>query len=103
MIHMIGPMMPHLAEECWSALGQPALLAEADWPEVNRALLVEDEMTLPVQVNGRKRADLTIARNADAASIEAAVLSLDAVRRAMEGRPVRKVIVVPQRIVNVVA
>ena len=96
-------MMPHLAEECWQALGGSGLAAEAPWPTVDRALLLEDVLTLPVQVNGRKRADVTVARGADAASIEAAVLALDAVRRATEGRPVRKVIVVPQRIVNVVA
>jgi leucyl-tRNA synthetase len=84
-------------------LGGLGLAAEAPWPLVDRALLLEDVLTLPVQVNGRKRADVTVARHADAASIEAAVLALDAVRRATEGRPVRKVIVVPQRIVNVVA
>ena len=96
-------MMPHLAEECWAALGCRTLVAEAPWPVVDRDLLVEDVLTLPVQVNGKKRADVTVPRDADAASIEAAVLELDAVRRAVEGRPVRKVIVVPRRIVNVVA
>ena len=70
---------------------------------VDRSLLVEDAITLPVQVNGKKRADVTVARDADQAAIEAAVLSLEPVRRAMEGKPARKVIVVPQRIVNVVA
>ena len=103
LVRLLAPMMPHLAEECWQALGSAGLVAEAPWPVVDRDLLVEDVLTLPVQVNGRKRADVTVARDADAASIEAAVLSLDAVRRAIEGRPVRKVIVVPRRIVNVVA
>jgi leucyl-tRNA synthetase len=103
LVQMIAPMMPHLAEECWRALGHQGLVAEAPWPAVDRALLVEDAITLPVQVNGKKRADVTVARDADAAAVEAAVLSLDAVRRATEGRPIRKVIVVPQRIVNVVA
>ena len=70
---------------------------------VDAALLVEDEITLPVQVNGKKRADVTVPRDADTAAIEAAVLSLDAVQRALDGRPPRKIIVVPQRIVNVVA
>jgi leucyl-tRNA synthetase len=96
-------MMPHLAEECWQALGCKGLAAEAPWPTLDRKLLVEDAITLPVQVNGKKRADVTVARDADQAAIEAAVLSLDAVRRATEGRPVRKIIVVPLRIVNVVA
>jgi len=103
LVQMIAPMMPHLAEEAWEALGRQGLVAEAAWPEVDRSLLVENLVTLPVQVNGKKRADVTVARDADQATIEAAVLSLDAVRRAIEGRPVKKVVVVPQRIVNVVA
>ena len=71
--------------------------------EVEPALLVEDTVTLPVQVNGKKRADVTVPRNAGNADIEAAVLQLEAVQRALEGKAPKKVIVVPQRIVNVVA
>jgi leucyl-tRNA synthetase len=103
LVQLISPMMPHLAEECWAALQKGGLVAEAAWPKVEEALLVENTITLPVQINGKKRADVTVARDADQSAIEAAVLSLDAVRRATEGRPVRKIIVVPQRIVNVVA
>jgi leucyl-tRNA synthetase len=103
LLQLLAPMMPHLAEECWAALGAKELVAEAPWPALDRSLLVENAITLPVQVNGRKRADVTVARDASQSAIEAAVLELDAVRRAMEGRPVRKIIVVPQRIVNVVA
>jgi leucyl-tRNA synthetase len=103
LVRLVAPMMPHLSEECWQALGGAGLVAEGAWPEADPALLVEDTITLPVQVNGRKRADLVIARDADQAAVEAAALALDAVQRATEGRPVRKVIVVPQRIVNVVA
>ena len=73
------------------------------WPKLEPALLVEDTITLPVQVNGKKRADVTVARDAANAEIEAAVLALDAVKRALDGKPPKKVIVVPQRIVNVVA
>ena len=102
-LRLLAPMMPHLAEECWWALGAKGLVAEAPWPVLDRSLLVEEAITLPVQVNGKKRADVTVARDADQSAIEAAVLSLEAVRRATEGRPVRKIIVVPQRIVNVVA
>ena len=101
-VQLLAPMMPHLAEECWQALGRDGLVAEAAWPLLEASLLVEDAITLPVQVNGKKRADVTVARDADQAEIEAAVLSLEAVRRAMEGKPARKFIVVPQRIVNVV-
>jgi leucyl-tRNA synthetase len=103
MVQLFHPMMPHLAEECWAVLGHDALLAIARWPKVEEELLVEDTITLPVQVNGKKRADVTVARNAGNADIEAAVLAVDAVKRALDGKPPRKVIIVPQRIVNVVA
>jgi leucyl-tRNA synthetase len=99
---MIAPMVPHLAEECWALLGHVDLAAEAAWPVADRALVVEDTIALPVQVNGRKRADLVVARDASRAAIEAAALALEPVGRALEGRPVKKIIIVPQRIVNVV-
>ena len=100
--HCFAPMMPHLAEECWEVLGHRTLIARSPWPVADRSLIVATHMTLPVQVNGRKRADLTIERDADAKTVEAAALALDAVRRAMDNRPAKKVIIVPQRIVNVV-
>lgn len=103
LVPLFHPMMPHLAEECWAALGHTTLIAEAAWPTVEEALLVEDTITLPVQVNGKKRADVTVARDAANADIEAAVLTLDAVKKALDGKAPKKVIVVPQRIVNVVA
>jgi leucyl-tRNA synthetase len=102
LVCLFHPMMPHLAEECWAALGHGSLVATAEWPQIERDLLVEDTVTLPVQVNGRKRADLTIGRTAANPEIEAAVLALDAVKRALEGKAPKKVIIVPQRIVNVV-
>ncbi len=100
---LCGPMMPHLGEEWWSALGTGALLAETPWPKADPALIVEDTVTIAVQVNGKRRDELTVARDAAKEDIEAAALKLDNVVRAIEGREVRKVIVVPQRIVNVVA
>jgi leucyl-tRNA synthetase len=103
LVQMFAPMMPHLAEECWAALGHASLVAEAAWPVLDKTLLVEDTVTLPVQVNGKKRADVTVARDAGKLDIEAAVLELEAVRRALGGKAPKKVIVVPQRIVNVVA
>ena len=96
-------MMPHLAEECWEALGHKTLVAEAPWPALERELLIEETITLPVQINGKKRADVTVARNAAVKDVEAAVLALEPVRRALEGRAPKRIIVVPQRIVNVVA
>ena len=103
MIQLTAPMMPHLAEEGWSALGCAGLVAEAPWPEIDRALLVDEEVILPVQVNGKRRGEVRVARDAENAAVEAAALSLEAVQRAMEGRPARKVVIVPLRIVNVVA
>jgi leucyl-tRNA synthetase len=102
MVQMIGPMMPHLAEESWARLGYNTLLANQAWPQVDPALLVDDMITIAVQVNGKRRDELTIARTADSGEIEAAALRLEPVLKALEGRPVKKVIVVPQRIVNVV-
>ena len=96
-------MMPHLAEECWAALGHTTLVSTESWPKVEADLLVETTITLPVQINGKKRADVTVPRDAEKADIETAVLALDAVQRALDGKSPKKVIVVPQRIVNVVA
>jgi leucyl-tRNA synthetase len=102
LVQLFAPMMPHLAEECWQVLGRSGLISEADWPQIERDLLVEDTVTLVVQVNGKKRGDVTVPRGAQNPEIEAAVLALDAVKLALGGKPVRKVIVVPMRIVNVV-
>ena len=103
LVKLFAPMMPHLAEECWAVLGHGELVAEAPWPVVEPQLLARDTITLPVQVNGRKRADVTVPREAGNADVEAAVLALEAIQRALDGKPPKKVIVVPQRIVNVVA
>jgi leucyl-tRNA synthetase len=103
LVRLFHPMMPHLAEECWAVLGHKTLVASEPWPTLEPDLLVEDTITLPVQINGKKRAEATVARNATNAEIETAVLALDAIKRALDGKPPKKVIVVPQRIVNVVA
>ncbi|MEW5424563.1 leucine--tRNA ligase [Amorphus sp. 3PC139-8] len=103
LVVMIAPMMPHLAEECWSLLGNRGLVAETDWPTVNPAMLVDSTVTLPVQINGKKRAEIVVDRDASSDDIEAAVLALEDVRKHLGGAAPKKVIVVPQRIVNVVA
>jgi leucyl-tRNA synthetase len=103
LVQLFHPMMPHLAEDCWASLGHKSLVASEAWPRVEPALLVEDSITLPVQINGRKRDDVTVARNAGEADVQSAVLALESVKRALAGKPPKKVIVVPQRIVNVVA
>jgi leucyl-tRNA synthetase len=102
LIRLAAPMMPHLAEECWGALGHKTLVADEPWPVLEPGLLVEEMITLPVQVNGKKRADVTVARNATDKEVEAAVLALEPVQRTLEGRAPKRVIVVAQRIVNVV-
>ena len=102
MIQMFAPMMPHLAEECWAAAGHDNLVSEAAWPELDRALAADDRIVIPVQVNGKKRAELEIEHDADAARVEAEALQLEAVARELNGRTPKKVIIVPKRIVNVV-
>jgi leucyl-tRNA synthetase len=103
LVCLFHPMMPHLAEECWQALGHKTLVSTEAWPKVEPALLVESTITLPVQINGKKRADVTVPREAGKDEIEAAVLALDTVQKVLDGKTPKKVIVVPQRIVNVVA
>ncbi len=83
--------------------GPQEMVSMQPWPQVEPDLLVEDTITLPVQINGKKRADVTVPRDAGKSEIEAAVLRLDAVKKALDGKAPKKVIVVPQRIVNVVA
>jgi leucyl-tRNA synthetase len=103
LVNLFAPMMPHLAEECWAALGHSTAIAEAAWPLADAALATNDTVTLPIQINGKKRAEITVDRSSDNATVAAAVLALDAVQKALEGRTPKKIIVVPQRIVNVVA
>ena len=102
LVQMMAPMMPHLAEECWAALGHDDMVSTRLWPTVDETILVEETITLPVQINGKKRGELTIAIDASQADVETATLELDAVRRALEGQAPKKIVVVPKRIVNVV-
>jgi leucyl-tRNA synthetase len=102
LVRLFQPMMPHLAEECWATLGHESLVSTEPWPKLEAELLVENTITLPVQVNGKKRAEVTVARDAADTEIEAAVLALDDVKRALDGKRPKKVIVVRNRIVNVV-
>jgi leucyl-tRNA synthetase len=100
---LVSPMMPHLAEEGWAALAGDGLVAEAAWPAVDPALLVEDEVTIAVQVKGKLRDTLTVAKGLPNPELEALALASDKVQRALDGASVRKVIVVPDRLVNIVA
>ncbi|WP_273782637.1 leucine--tRNA ligase [Bartonella sp. ML69XJBT] len=99
---MIAPIMPHLAEECHAALGEKTLMSELAWPAYDRALIIEDCYSLPVQINGKKRGEVRVAATATSEMIEEAVLALDFVKVHLGEKSVKKMIIVPQRIVNVV-
>ena len=99
---LIGPMMPHLAEELWQRLGHETLVAETPWPEVDDSLLEEDTVIVAVQVNGKLRGTVRLPKDSDRESATSVALDLDNVVKAVGGRPVRKVIVVPNRIIHVV-
>ncbi|NAZ38038.1 leucine--tRNA ligase [Rubellimicrobium sp. CFH 75288] len=101
MAQLMAPMTPHLAEEMWSLLGGEGLCAAAPWPVADPAQLIDDTITLPVQVNGKRRGEITVPR--DTGPVEIERLAVEAVARSLDGAPPRKVIVVPGRIVNVVA
>ena len=103
LIKLINPMMPHLAEELWSQLGHESLLTDEPWPTADESLLTEDTVTIGVQVNGKMRATIAIAPDANEETAREAALAQDNVQRAMDGKEVRKFIYVPGKIVNVVA
>jgi len=99
---LIEPMMPHLAEEMWHQLGHAELVCECRWPKPDAELVREESVTIAVQVAGKLRATLEVAPDLPRADVESAALAHDNVRKAIAGRAVRKVIVVPNRVVNVV-
>ena len=99
---LLAPMTPHLSESLWKELGYDPLLVDTPWPEADAALLIDDMVTLAVQVNGKLRGTLDMPRDTERSVVEKAALGLSAVTRAAEGKPPRKVVVVPNRIVNVV-
>jgi leucyl-tRNA synthetase len=102
MARLLAPMMPHLAEELWHRLGQQSLLAEMSWPVADPALVLDEAVTVAVQVNGKLRATLSLPRDIANDVAEQAALADQHVQRAMAGKAARKVIVVPNRIINVV-
>jgi leucyl-tRNA synthetase len=103
MLRLARPMAPHVAEEAWAALGKGGLIADAPWPEADPALLVNDEVTIAVQVNGKLRDTLTAAKGLPRETVEEMALASEKIVRALDGKPPRKVIVVPDRLVNIVA
>ncbi|AXT28086.1 leucine--tRNA ligase [Ruegeria sp. AD91A] len=99
---LMSPMTPHLAEDIWAHQGGEGLVAVAPWPVADEAMLVDDTVTLPIQINGKRRAEISVAKDLDKAEVEKIALSTEAVQKALEGNAPKKVIVVPGRIVNVV-
>jgi leucyl-tRNA synthetase len=103
LVRLIAPFIPHMAEECWARIGGEGLVIDADWPIADPALLVEDTVTLPLQVNGKRRGEIQVAKGTAQDEVQRLALLEEGVARALEGLSVRKVIVVPDRIVNIVA
>jgi leucyl-tRNA synthetase len=103
LVVLIGPMMPHLAETCWQALGHTTLLVDAPWPKADASLVASDTVTYAIQINGKLRATHQVAKGTDKSVVEAAALALEPIIRALDGKPPKRVIVVPERIVNIVA
>ncbi|OWY00745.1 leucine--tRNA ligase [Thioclava sp. F1Mire-8] len=102
MAQLMAPMVPHLAEEVWSMLGGEGFVIAAPWPEADPALLVEDSVTLPIQINGKRRAEISVPKDMPKEEVEKQVLADEAVVKALAGGQPKKLIVVPGRIVNVV-
>jgi leucyl-tRNA synthetase len=102
LVRLVAPMMPHLAEELWQRLGHDTVLAEETWPEADPGLAMDDSVTIAVQVAGKLRGTLEVPKGMDKSALETAALALDNVQRAMDGKAPRKVIVVPDKIVNIV-
>ena len=103
LFRLVAPMVPHLSEEAWHLLEKEGFVAEASWPEFDPALTVEDEITIAVQVNGKLRDTLTVARDMPKDEAEKLALASEKVIKMLEGRSPKKVIVVPNRLVNIVA
>jgi leucyl-tRNA synthetase len=102
LVEAMAPMTPHLSEACWELLGRDGMLSTKQWSTVDRSLLEDDTITLPIQINGKKRGEIEVAKTADKAAVEAAVLDDETVIRFLDGTTPKRVIVVPQRIVNIV-
>jgi leucyl-tRNA synthetase len=103
LLRLVAPMVPHVAEEAWAMLGETGLIADADWPVADPALLVDDEVTYAVQVNGKLRETVLLAKGLPRADVEAAVMALPKIQALTAGAAPKKVIVVPDRLVNIVA
>jgi len=102
LVQLMSPMTPHLSEELWSRLGRDGLVTLAPWPVADPEMRASDTVTMPIQINGKRRAEIEVPKDMDKAEVEKRALANDAVQRSLEGAQPKKVIVVPGRIVNVV-
>ena len=102
LIRLVAPFTPHLAEECWTRIGEEGMVLDAPWPAFDPVLATDDEVTLPIQVNGKRRGEIRIARGLEPAEVEALVMADADVQARLEGQTVRKIVVVKDRIVNLV-
>jgi leucyl-tRNA synthetase len=103
LIVLVSPFCPHLAQELWSELGQAGLLVDYPWPSYDEAYITEETVTVAVQVNGKLRDTVDVERDMDEAALKGLILSLEKVRRHLTEKPIRKVIVVPNKLVNIVS
>ena len=99
---IVAPMVPHIAEEAWALFGESGLIADAPWPEVDESLLVDDEVTIAIQVRGKLRDTITTAKGSSKEQLEELALASEKVQRSLDGAEIKKVIVVPDRLVNIV-
>jgi leucyl-tRNA synthetase len=102
LVLVMAPMMPHLAEESWSVLGNSTAVVDTPWPKVLEKLVTVDEVTIAIQVNGKRRDEILVPKGIDRAILEAKVMELENIKRALEGKQVKKLVIVPDRIVNIV-
>jgi leucyl-tRNA synthetase len=102
LVLLFAPMMPHLAEECWKVLGGTGMVVTTAWPQYDAAMVHDEDVTMAIQINGKRRDEIRVAKGLSREQLEGPVLGRDAVVRALEGRPIRKFIVVPDRIINIV-
>ena len=103
LIKLLAPMMPHLAEELWSELGHKTMVVDTPWPEAIEELTIDNTITMAIQVNGKVRDTIDVAKDADAKALEEAAMASEKIQRFIDGLTVRKVIAIPGKIVNIVA
>lgn len=106
LVRLIAPFTPHLAEECWAYIGAEGFVCDAPWPKADKTLLVSETMTMPIQINGKRRAEISVPSSAEKSAIEAEVqdflLSNSDIKRHIEGKEIIRMIVVPGKIINIV-